>query len=102
MGIYSQPTLNTLYTPGAAASIDADEFELSCHSHSPSSLVVILFFRNFFGSSFRKVLFATSINEQLVKLYVVQGYGFTLQDGKHDFKLADFYAGMTSYEFVTS
>ena len=24
------------YTPGAAASIDADEFELICHSHSHS------------------------------------------------------------------
>ena len=27
--------MNSLYTPGTAASIDADEFELSCHSHSP-------------------------------------------------------------------
>jgi len=35
MDISFHPTLNSLYTPGAAASIGAVEFELSCHSHSP-------------------------------------------------------------------
>ena len=29
-------TVNSLYTLGATASIDADESELSCHSHSHS------------------------------------------------------------------
>ena len=33
-GTLSPPTMNSLYTLGAAASIDAVESELSCYSHS--------------------------------------------------------------------
>ena len=36
MAFNKQPSMDSLYTPGAAASIDAVVSELSCHSHSHS------------------------------------------------------------------
>ena len=35
-GTMSPPSMDRLYTLGVAASIEADESELSCHSHSHS------------------------------------------------------------------
>ena len=37
-GTMSPPSMDRLYTLGVAASIEADESELSCHSHSHSLL----------------------------------------------------------------